>query len=119
MALRIEAEPVPLESEGDGAVRVRGSRVTLDTIIAAFHRGTTAEEIAQQYPSLELADIYAVIAYYLRRTTDVDAYLQGRQEIAKRVRRRNEDRSEPAGVRDRLLSRRTGQVIPPDASPLG
>lgn len=98
---------------------MRGSRVTLDTIIAAFHRGATAEEIAQQYPSLALADIYAVIAFYLRRTKDVDAYLEGRREIAKRVRRQNEDRFEPAGVRERLLSRRTGQVNRPDASPSG
>ena len=48
-------EPVPLYSDADGVLRVRGSRVTLDIVPAAFADGATAEEIAQQYPSLSLA----------------------------------------------------------------
>jgi uncharacterized protein (DUF433 family) len=116
MALRIEADPVPLETDRDGVVRVRGSRVTLDTIVAAFFRGATAEEILQQYPTLALADIYAVIAYYLRRRDDVDAYLRRRQAQAEQVRRENEARFDPSGLRERLLARRVKPVDPPDAS---
>ncbi|MEP0758427.1 DUF433 domain-containing protein [Trichocoleus sp. DQ-A2] len=41
-----------------------GTRVTLDTVVAAFNSGATAEEIVFQYPSLQLANIYAVISYY-------------------------------------------------------
>jgi uncharacterized protein (DUF433 family) len=48
----------------------------LDTVIQAFTDGATAEEIAQQYPSLSLADIYQVNGYYLRSPSDVEAYLQ-------------------------------------------
>jgi hypothetical protein len=30
--------------DADGAIRVRGTRVTLDSIVAAFRAGATAEE---------------------------------------------------------------------------
>jgi uncharacterized protein (DUF433 family) len=108
MALVIEAEPIPLEMHPDGTVRVGGTRVTLDTIVAAFKQGATAEEIAQQYPSVSLADAYAVITYYLRRRADVEEYLRRRRERASAVRRANEGRFDPEGVRDRLLARRAG-----------
>ena len=106
MALVIAAEPVPLVTDADGVVRVAKTRVTLDTVISAFLSGATPEEIAQQYPSLNLADVYAVIAYYLQRRSDVDAYLRERQRRAETVRQENEGRHDPAGVRGRLLARR-------------
>jgi uncharacterized protein (DUF433 family) len=67
MTLVIGIEPVPLATDAGSVVRVGGTRVTLDTVVTAFEEGATAEEIVHQYPSLKLADIYAVIGYYLRR----------------------------------------------------
>jgi len=90
-------------------VRVGGTRVTLDTVIAAFHEGATAEEIVYQYPSLDLADVYAVIGYYLRRPAGVEAYLRQRQQQAAKVRRQNEAQFDPQGVRDCLLARRVAE----------
>jgi len=107
VSLELTAERPPLATDSEGVVRVAGTRVTLDTVVAAFHDGATAEEIAEQYPSLRLADIYAVIGYYLRRQDEVDEYLAARQTQANRVRRENEAKFDPAGVRDRLLSRRS------------
>lgn len=106
MPLTFAADVVPLETDADGVVRVGKTRVTLDTVIAAFNEGATAEEIVQQYPSLSLADVYQVIGYYLRRTAEVEAYLRQRRAEAESVRRQNESRLDPQGVRDRLLSRR-------------
>ncbi len=106
MTLEIELEPVPLAVDEDGVVRVAGTRVTLDTVVAAFEQGATAEEIAQQYPSLDLADIYAVIGFYLHQRPSVGAYLQGRQEQAQLVRAQNEARTDPHGIRQRLLARK-------------
>ena len=116
MALVIAAEPIPLETDADGVVRVRGTRVTLDTIVIAFNEGATAEEIVHQYPSLQLAEVYAVISYYLRRRSDVEAYLRQRQQQADEIRKQNESRFDPHGVRDRLLARRIGQKVLSDAS---
>ena len=106
MSLVIAAEPVPLTTDADEVVRVGRTRVTLDTIVEAFNEGATAEEIVQQYPSLRLADVYAVISYYLRRPSEVAAYLQQRQKHAEGVRKQNLARFDPQGVRDRLLARR-------------
>jgi len=102
-------QKVPLVRDVDGVIRVGKTRVTLDTVISAFQEGATAEEIAQQYPSLDLADVYTVIAYYLRQRAEVEAYLRQRQEQADRIRRKNESRFDPSGVRERLLARRTGR----------
>jgi uncharacterized protein (DUF433 family) len=104
--LVIAAEPVPLEADADGVVRVAGTRVTLDTVVAAFRQGATAEEIVYQYPSLDLADVYAVLAYYLQSQAQVDAYLCRRQGQADRVRKENEARFDPHGIRERLTARR-------------
>lgn len=106
MSLLVEPEPVPLATGADGVARIGATRVTLDTVIAAFCEGATAEEIEQQYPTLQLADVYSVIGYYLRHQADVDAYLRDRERRAGEVRRENETRFDPSGVRDRLLARR-------------
>ncbi len=99
-------ERVPVHTDADDVVRVGGTRVTLDTLVAAFDAGATAEEIAQQYPSVGLADVYSVIAYYLHHQAEVQAYITERQQQAVRVREQNEQRFNPSGVRNRLLARR-------------
>lgn len=100
-------ETVPLSMDADGVIRVDGTRVTLDTVIAAFLDGATAEEITYQYPSLSLAAVYSTIAYYLRQRNEVEAYLQRRQEQAGVTRQQIESRFEPAGIRERLLARQS------------
>lgn len=99
-------ERVPVHTDADGVVRVGGTRVTLDTLVAAFDAGATAEEILQQYPSVALADVYSVIAYYLRHQAEIQAYITQRQQQAGQVREQNEQRFNPSGVRDRLIDRR-------------
>ncbi len=98
-------ELLPLSMTANGVIRVGKTRVTLDTVVAAFKQGATAEEIVQQYPSLLLADVYAVIAYYLRRQAEVEVYLQDRQQQAEEIRKLNESRYNPIGIRERLLAR--------------
>ncbi len=103
-------EIVPIETDADGVIRVSKTRVTLDTVVAAFREGATAEEIAQQYPSVPLGDIYSVIGYYLRRRREVEAYLTQRQQLAQEVRQENESRFDPIGIRERLLARRASKT---------
>jgi uncharacterized protein (DUF433 family) len=111
MSLAIDTEPVPLAANQDGVVRVGGTRVTLDTVVAAFEEGPTAEEIVQQYPALKLPDVYLVIGYYLRHRAEVEAYLQQRQELADRIYEENKKRLDPDGLRDRLLARRAERKV--------
>jgi len=76
MTLPLEAEPLPLHTDRDGTIWVGQIRIPLETVVHAFNEGAAAEEIAYRYPTLELADIYASITYYLRHRGAVDEYLQ-------------------------------------------
>ena len=105
MTLLIETQPLPLMLEKEGSIRVSGTRVTLDTLVYAFLEGATAEEIAYQYPSLDLSDVYSVIGYYLHHRTKVDTYIRERKRDARKTREENEIKFSPKGVRERLLAR--------------
>jgi len=107
MALLIETQPVPLAIDADGVVRVGNTRVTLDTVIAAFLEGATAEEIAHQYPSLNLPDIYSVIGYYLKNRFEVDKYLEARKKRGKAIREQNATRYGSDSVRKHLTKRQS------------
>jgi uncharacterized protein (DUF433 family) len=109
MALSIAKETVPLSADAEGVLRVGNTRVTLDVLVACFADGATAEEIVQRYPTLQLADVYQVIGYYLRHPSEVQAYLRQRRDQAEGIRRQNETRFDPSGVRDRLLARRASR----------
>ncbi len=109
MTLAILAEPAPLKSNEDSVILVGKTRVTLDTVIAVFEQGTTAEEIVYRYPSLSLADVYATIAFYLNHQPEVQAYLQQRRQQSQEIRAMNQARFDPQGLRDRLLARKTVQ----------
>ena len=103
--LQMQPIPLPLTLGKDGVVRVSGTRVTLDTVVRAFTRGATAEEIAQQYPSLRLADVYQVIGYYLKHSTELAGYFEKREREEKELLAAHPEWS-PRGLRERLLSRR-------------
>lgn len=76
----IAPDPIPLSTDADGVVRIGSTRVTLDTVVAAFREGATAETIAEQYPSLQLNQIYTVLCYYLRHQQEVNEYLERRRQ---------------------------------------
>src|SRR5215203_855304 len=109
MTLLIPAEPAPLTTDAHGVVRVGKTRVTLDAVIEVFLTGASAEEIVQQYPSLDLADVYSVLGFYLSHRAEVDTYLAERQQQAGAVQRQNEARWDPTGIRERLLARQKTQ----------
>jgi uncharacterized protein (DUF433 family) len=77
---------IPLQADEHGSIRVSGTRVTLDTIIARYHQGDTPETIHEGFDVVPITDIYAVIAYYLGHRDELDAYLKRRQEEADRIR---------------------------------
>jgi uncharacterized protein (DUF433 family) len=61
MSLTIAADPVPLSTNAGGVILVSHTRVTLEAVVTSFNQGATAENIAEQFPSLGLADVCAVI----------------------------------------------------------
>jgi uncharacterized protein (DUF433 family) len=110
MTPTIEAEPVPLRADERGALRVGDSRVTLDVLINEYEEGADPEGIVNSFPTLRLADVYAVIAYYLRHKDTVDDYLRKREVEAAALRREIESRQpNKAELRAKLMARRDRQ----------
>ncbi len=98
-------EEIPLAKDPHGVYRIGATRVTLDLLARAFKRGATAEEIVQKFPTLELADVYQVIGYYLKYRTELDEYLKRREHEENALVVAHQEWS-PAGLRERLLARR-------------
>jgi uncharacterized protein (DUF433 family) len=105
--LRLEADPLPLRRDEYGAIRVGNTRVLLDLVIDAFNDSASPKTIVQWYDSLPLADVHAVIGYYLNHKQEVDAYLKEREALAEEIQRKI-SATQPARphFRDELLARR-------------
>ena len=106
MDIDIRAIPSPLEFDALGVCRVACTRLTLLTLVDAFQEDATAEEICQEYPSLSLPDVYAVIAFYLAHRDEVDTYLAAVRAREAQVIEQIKSRSPLAEIRRRLLARR-------------
>jgi uncharacterized protein (DUF433 family) len=114
--LEVRDEKIPLR-ENEGIVFIGDGRVTLDCVVEMFDHGASPEEIAEEYDSLALADVYAVIAYYLRNRDEVNAYLEHRAEESEEA-RRILDRGFPNHLREKLLRAKRdresrGDSLPP------
>lgn len=102
----IAPELPPLRFDESKVIRVAGTRVTLETLVDAFDRGETAEQIAQDYPTLSLGDVYRAIGYYLEHKAELDDYLSRSASQRSAIRRAVEAQNDPTGIRARLLARK-------------
>jgi len=106
-----KTQTLPLRLTEDGTIRVADSRVSLDSVVHHYKLGASAEQIAQKFPALELADVYAAITYYLNHEEAIEEYL--RQQEAKGDEAQEKIESDPqyqknsAELRARLLARKS------------
>ena len=102
---------MPLIITEQGTIRIKGSRVSLDSIIHHFKLGATAEQIVQSFPSLSLGDVYSSIAYYLTHRHEMEDYLELQQAEADSLQNQLESnpayQAEIAELRSRILGRWT------------
>lgn len=108
MSLVIESPAILLRTDEHGVMRVGGTRVRLDTVITAWKRGESPEQIVENFDALSLAEVYAVIGYYLNHRTEVERYIEQNRLEGKRLRAKMERRFPQEGIRERLLARRAG-----------
>ncbi len=104
-AAAIQPDPIPLVMDGAGRLMVVGTRIPIDTLIAAFKRGESAEAIHESYDTVALADVYAVLAYYLRHRAELEVYMSERERQGAVFQARIESVYPPDGLRARLLAR--------------
>lgn len=106
MSLTIPLDPLPLRIDDTGVPRVAGTRIPLERVIRAYRAGDAPEVIVEDFDTLDLADVYTLIGFYLRHQRDVDAYLAECDRRFEEIRRQTEGRFPPDGVRERLVARR-------------
>ena len=105
MAIALEPLTLPLQEDEHGVLRVTGSRVPVDLLIYAYRNGATAEEMVLDYPTLKLADIHAVLSFYLLNQADVDAYLETQEVLSEEAYQKVVNESPEAELRKRLRAR--------------
>lgn len=106
MNVVVSTSEIKLTKTEAGVLRIGDTRVSLDSVIIAFNQGSAPEEIVYDYDSLTLSEVYAAISYYLQNQKEVDSYLFARASQNEQLREAVEVRSNPVGVRERLLARR-------------
>jgi uncharacterized protein (DUF433 family) len=115
-ALPLHADRPPLRVDEGGAVRVGNSRICLDLVVEQYENGMAPEDMIRAYDTLELADVHAVLAYYLRHKCEVRTYLKRQQEEAAALRAKIEA-ERPRVTREELLARRSAREK--DRAPAG
>ncbi|MBE9095010.1 DUF433 domain-containing protein [Tychonema sp. LEGE 07203] len=56
-----------------GRPRIAGTRMSVQSIAIDYKAGMTPEKIAEEFPHLTLAQIYAALAYYYANQNQIDA----------------------------------------------
>lgn len=64
------------------SIRLKGTRMSIDTIVEEFNKGAAPQGIVENYPTLTLEQVYAAITYYLHNKAEVDEYIRRGEEIA-------------------------------------
>ncbi len=93
--------------EHAGALRIAGTRISLDSVVYAFRDGQTPESIVQSFPLLTLEQVYGAITYYLANREAVDAYLEQGEADYEELRKRTRE-ADPAFYQKLAEARRQG-----------
>ena len=96
--------PVPLQKDDAGVWRIAGTRLNLDLLVAKYWQGWTPEQIVDAHPALNVANVYAILAWYLGNRSDVDQYLECRLNEAARLKNEIEQAQGRASVVERLAA---------------
>lgn len=111
---------LPFRQIPDGTIRIGDTRVSLETIIDSYLSGQRPEEIHSGFPLIDLADIHAIIAFYLKNREAVDRYLAEQEADSQCILRElaemqaNAEKREPMNVQQEPAARRP--LIPDDLS---
>jgi len=66
-------------------IRIKGTRVGIETVLEDYLEGASPEEIAVRYRHLTLDQVYATLLYYFRNRAQVDAYLEAGRTYEERA----------------------------------
>ncbi|HEY6233415.1 MAG TPA: DUF433 domain-containing protein [Pyrinomonadaceae bacterium] len=70
------------------AYRITGTRVSLDSIVYDYLSGLSPENIAENFDTLSLEQVYGAITYYLSHRNEVDQHLMQNREKFEALRKK-------------------------------
>jgi uncharacterized protein (DUF433 family) len=77
----------------DGAFRIAGTRVSLDSVIHRYREGLSPESIAECFPVLTLEQVYGAISFYLANQSKLDAYLREGEKRSRELQAASRERN--------------------------
>jgi uncharacterized protein (DUF433 family) len=86
-------------------IRIKGTRVGIETVLEDYLNAASPEEIAIRYPTLTLEQVYATITFYLHNQREIDQYLERWRKYAEESWQQQEQYPSPAVERLRQLKR--------------
>jgi uncharacterized protein (DUF433 family) len=98
-----------LTRDATGEICLSGHRIGLFHVVHYYNEGYSAEMLVCQYPTLPLALIHKVIAFYLENKAEVDVYVAEYQSSLDQQRAANPSRLPLAALRERLAAMYTAR----------
>jgi uncharacterized protein (DUF433 family) len=99
-------DTVPLVQWENGTIRVRGSRVTLDTIVHKMEMGDSVERIHRGFPTVSVKQIKEILAWYFANKVEADEYLREQEATGDYIRKTIESTPEYRAFREEFLRRK-------------
>ena len=60
---------------GPNTIRIKGHRLGIEDVLELYEDGNSPEQIALEFPGLNLEQIHATITYYWHNKREIDAYM--------------------------------------------
>ena len=98
-------------------IRIKGSRIGIETVLEDYLDGASPEEIAARYRNLTLEQVYAALLYYFHNRAEVEAYLEAWRKYTEQARLEWEREPSPVARRLRDLKARRASFQAETATP--
>ena len=108
---------VPFQLDEYGTYRVGNTRIPLERVIECYGRGDSAADIVHSFPDLRLADVFAVLSYYLNHVEEVKEYCRRQNDAGREAMARVEAAQGPVPGAEKVRAAKHGRRL--DATPAG
>ncbi len=83
-------------------IRLKGTRIDLTMVIELHRQGLTPEQIVERFPTLEVVQVDAAIAYFMQNRESVEEYMRRVEDFGAKIRREIESRQSPSEAVQRI-----------------
>ncbi|MBD3307635.1 DUF433 domain-containing protein [candidate division KSB3 bacterium] len=92
-------------------IRIKGTRVGIETVLDDYLNAMSPEEIAVRYPTVTLEQVYATITFYLHNQREIDQYLERWRRYAEQAWQYQQHHPTPAIQRLQALKRQRQRQV--------